>query len=132
MILKIPIDIFNAVVYVYEGEDSPEFEKHYCNLVGRNDKNKKYLSLVQYTEAITLNHKCGISFVRLPDSPKTGTVAHEFLHSCNYILTNRGFKLDESSEEVWNYLLGYLIDKYTKLKVKHIAKLNKENRSENN
>lgn len=86
MILKIPIDIFNAVVYVYEGYDSPEFEKHYCNLVGRNDKNKKYLSLVQYTEAITLNHKCGISFVRLPDSPKAGTVAHEFLHSCNYIL----------------------------------------------
>ena len=40
------------------------------------------------------------------------TVAHEIYHLCHLIMTKRGIQ----DEEAWAYLIGYITEKYYKLK----------------
>ena len=52
-----------------------------------------------------------------------GTIAHECLHACNFILQSRGVLADRHNDEPDAYLLGYLVDHVVKVLRKRGATL---------
>lgn len=49
------------------------------------------------------------------DSLSNSLIAHECFHATRYILEYVGITLEESSEEAFAYLLGYLVEEVDKL-----------------
>lgn len=59
--------------------------------------------------------EANIGVVRILDYPKTpedyGTLAHEIFHCADMILRDVGVSLDNSSQETYAYLIGYITSK---------------------
>lgn len=41
-----------------------------------------------------------------------GTLAHEIFHAADLILREKGLRLDDSSDEAWAYLIGYITKQF--------------------
>lgn len=57
----------------------------------------------------------GFRFLLLPKHASIGDVAHECFHATCDILYSRDIKMKGSTEEVFAYLLGYLVDQVIKI-----------------
>lgn len=72
--------------------------------------------------SIPLEHnKTGVSryMILFKDSPGNNTIAHEALHTTNFILGDRGVKADYDNDEAQAYLLGYIVGEICKFLDKH-------------
>jgi hypothetical protein len=57
----------------------------------------------------------GFRFLLLPQKASVGDVSHECFHATCDILYSRDIKMEGSTEEVFAYLLGYLVDEVFKI-----------------
>lgn len=83
---------------------------------------EKYPEFMQDgTKACTVEY-LGYSKAKLiVPSYKYSSVVHELEHAKNFIWKSKGYRPDESNDEVDAYLIEYLYDKVDKIIRKHLA-----------
>lgn len=106
---KIPVPLYRTSVHVLIGVSEKETKKYYKKLGGEKPE---YCEMGETTEALTVCDRSGLVFILLSEKACHSIVAHEMLHATFYILDSRGIKLNDSSEEAFTYLLGYLMKEY--------------------
>ena len=109
---KVNIPVYNTAVHFVVAESIakiassfPSYEKYIKEIEG------DYFFDDATGLFIIINNK---RYVFLEDTLDTNTVIHEILHATINILTEKGVRLTDSSEEAYCYLHGYLFSEYSK------------------
>lgn len=103
----VPIYGFKVEVVVFD--DLSEAQKKYPEFMSEG------------TKACTIEYfNCSKVKVIVP-SYKYSSMVHELEHAKNLIWKAKGYKPDESNDEVDAYLLGYLYDRVDRIIRKHLA-----------
>lgn len=107
-IYNLDIPLYQCSVDIAVGEKARQIEKLWGNKpLKSGGQARDYMS----------NCYCMVSLYA--DKPDISTVAHEFIHVCNFIFKSRGLKLDVDNDEAFAYLHTYLMDEYIKYAKKH-------------
>lgn len=112
--LKIPI--YNVWMQIVLVDDIWKYYES-TNTIGLKEEVDTY-------QAVTIdafnnpNKRFGYYTVFTPNSYSVGTIAHEALHITVSILNRLDTPLNRTTEEVYAYLLTYLVDEITEILIK--------------
>lgn len=111
-------------IFVFVGRDPVKY-KHFLYKYIKIPRDKlteeaaSFIEVIPYKNSgLTVYFENGQLFVVICfDGDYTGevadTIAHECLHAVQFILEQRGLKLEETTKEAYNYYLGYLVKQIT-------------------
>ena len=108
-ILKVPI--FNIDIIVHIG-DIDSLKKELCSSFG-NEKGNEVFKEMQFSDEIigkSVELSTGALLLWVSDIKSNSVLAHEIFHTAVSIMLKRDIPLNNSTEEVCAYLIGYLTE----------------------
>jgi len=117
----IPIEIFVTDLLVSIAETDDEIYDHVCHRYSREEFDLAFDDWTERSDARTVTHRDGFVLIRfrnvIEDTPEhIGLVAHEVYHATYSILAMKGIRPCYETEEVYAYLIQYLVTEILKIK----------------
>lgn len=106
--MRYKLPIYPVTVFIYRGYRGKVFEK----AILKETKEKLSQKTLDDMNGGRASCSCNGSHVVLrfdEKRPPVDIIAHEALHATIGIMEHTGIKLDDSSDEAYTYLLGYIV-----------------------
>jgi hypothetical protein len=108
----ISVEIFTTDVVVSIGQTDDEFYDELNHRFTKEEFENAYMTSLDRRSDACFVIKDGFPIIRFFDkNPDNGLIAHECFHAVYSILSNKGIQLSQETEEVYAYLLQFLINK---------------------
>lgn len=117
----IPIEVFNTDVLVSINQSDDKLYAEVCNKFTRDQFNYAWEDWANRSDARTVTHSDGFVIIRFRnkigrDPKMIGLVSHEAYHAAYSILSKIGIQPGYETEEVYAYLVQYIVTEILKLK----------------
>lgn len=119
----VPISVYNSDIVVCIDTDEKQLYRKFSHLFDDREQFNEVFNFSVSTTARTIQAPSGFIIIILKDLDDIGIIAHESLHATSYILSHRGIYFSEETEEVYSYLLAYIVNKIVKLKKQSTNKI---------
>lgn len=111
----LPINVYNSDIIICIDVNIKQLYKKFGHLFDNKEQFEQVFNFEVSTTARTIQAPSGFIIMIFKDLNNLGTIAHESLHATSYILSYRGIYFSEETEEVYAYLLGYIVNEIKKI-----------------
>lgn len=115
MFKTLPINVYNSDIIVCIDVNIKQLYRKFGHLFDNKEQFDEVFNFEVSTTARTIEAPSGFVIIIFKDLDNIGIIAHECLHATSYILSNRGIYFSEETEEVYAYLLGYIVNEIKKI-----------------